>query len=35
METALDDDAFWKRMVEDMGDGYAHIANAPIDPSMN
>ena len=35
METRWDDDEFWKRMVEDMGEGYAHIANAPIDPSLN
>lgn len=35
MRTDEDNDVFWKRLVHDLGDGYAHIANAPSDPSLN
>jgi putative transcriptional regulator len=35
MRTDEDNEVFWKRLVHDLGDGYAHIANAPSDPSLN
>ncbi len=35
MSTNIDDEEFWKSLVTDMGVGFDHIANAPLDPSMN
>ena len=35
MRTDEDNDVFWKRLVHELGEGYAHIANAPSDPSLN
>lgn len=35
MNTDGDDEALWKSLVTEMGDGFDHIANAPVDPSMN
>ena len=35
MRTDEDNEVFWKRLVHELGDGFAHIANAPSDPSLN
>lgn len=35
MNTEGEDESFWKSLVSDMGSGFEHIANAPVDPSMN
>ena len=35
MECSDDNAEFWKSLIKDMGDGYNHIAEAPIDPTMN
>ena len=35
MSTETEDEAFWKSLVSEMGAGFDHIANAPVDPSMN
>lgn len=35
MRTDEENEAFWKRLISDMGDGFTHIANAPNDPSLN
>ncbi len=35
MECSDDNAEFWKSLIKDMGDGYNHIADAPIDPTMN
>ena len=35
MSTETEDEALWKSLVTEMGVGFDHIANAPVDPSMN
>lgn len=35
MNTEGEDEMFWKSLISDMGSGFEHIANAPLDPSMN
>jgi putative transcriptional regulator len=35
MRTDEENETFWKRLIQDMGDGFTHIANAPSDPSLN
>ena len=35
MDTTVDEESFWKQLIEGMGKGYGHIANAPSDPSLN
>jgi len=35
MSTEGENDAFWKRLINGMGPGYSHIAEAPSDPNLN
>ena len=35
MDTTMDEESFWKQLIEGMGKGFGHIANAPSDPSLN
>ena len=35
MNTQTEDEDYWKELIRSMGPDYAHIANAPSDPSMN
>ena len=35
MECSDDNAEFWKSLIKNMGDGYSHIAEAPIDPTLN
>ena len=35
MSTESEDEALWKSLVTEMGEGFDHVANAPVDPSMN
>ena len=35
MSTTTDEDSFWKELIRGMGDGFDHVADAPIDPSLN
>ena len=35
MSTEGDNDEFWKRLINGMGPGYSHIAEAPSDPNLN
>jgi putative transcriptional regulator len=35
MCTTADEDTFWKDLIRGMGDGFDHVADAPIDPSLN
>ena len=35
MECSEDNAEFWKSLIKNMGDGYSHIAEAPIDPTLN
>lgn len=35
MHCSDDNEDFWKSLIKSMGDGYSHIAEAPIDPSLN
>ena len=30
-----EDETLWKSLITEMGEGFDHIANAPVDPSMN
>lgn len=35
MDTHANEEEMWKSLINGMGDGFEHIANAPVDPSMN
>lgn len=35
MDTTVDGDDYWKQRIAAMGEDYSHIANAPVDPSLN
>ena len=35
MDTESEDETLWKSLITEMGEGFDHIANAPVDPSMN
>tara|TARA_B110000003_G_scaffold126493_2_gene128551 strand:+ start:6010 stop:6588 length:579 start_codon:yes stop_codon:yes gene_type:complete len=35
MRTDEENEDFWKRLIQELGDGFSHIANAPNDPSLN
>ena len=35
MSTDLENDEFWKKLINGMGPGFSHIAEAPLDPSLN
>lgn len=35
MSTSDENEDYWKSLIKGMGNGYTHIAEAPIDPSMN
>ena len=35
MDTAFEEEDLWRQLISDMGDAYAHIANAPSNPSLN
>ncbi|MFB1018952.1 MAG: YqgE/AlgH family protein, partial [Flavobacteriales bacterium] len=35
MSTEGENDEFWKRLINGMGPGYSHIAEAPADPNLN
>jgi len=35
MDTRVEEETLWKQLIEDMGAGFGHIANAPSDPSLN
>tara|TARA_Y100000385_G_scaffold241022_1_gene257221 strand:- start:12 stop:590 length:579 start_codon:yes stop_codon:yes gene_type:complete len=35
MDTTIGEDDYWKQLIMGMGDDFAHIANAPNDPSLN
>ena len=35
MSTESEDETLWKSLITEMGEGFDHIANAPVDPSMN
>lgn len=35
MDTKVEEETLWKQLIEDMGTGFGHIANAPSDPSLN
>jgi putative transcriptional regulator len=35
MDTTEANDKFWKSLIKKMGEGYNHIASAPVDPSLN
>jgi putative transcriptional regulator len=35
MDTSVEEESFWKQLIEGMGKGFGHIANAPSDPSLN
>ena len=35
MSTESEDEALWKSLVTEMGEGFDHVANAPVHPSMN
>ena len=35
MDTRTEEETFWKQLIEGMGQGFGHIANAPSDPSLN
>ena len=35
MSTSDENEEYWKSLIKSMGDGYGHIAEAPIDPSLN
>ena len=35
MSTETEDETLWKSLITEMGEGFDHIANAPVDPSMN
>ena len=35
MSTDLENDEFWKKLIHGMGPGFSHIAEAPLDPSLN
>jgi putative transcriptional regulator len=35
MDTKTEEDDYWKGLIRSLGRDYAHIANAPSDPSMN
>ena len=34
-EHRTEDETLWKSLITEMGEGFDHIANAPVDPSMN
>lgn len=35
MDTSGANEEYWKNLIKNMGDGYDHIAQAPIDPNLN
>ena len=35
MDTRVEEETLWKQLIEDMGAGFGHIANAPSDPYLN
>ena len=35
MDTDAEDEEVWKSLINGRGSGFEHIANAPVDPSMN
>jgi putative transcriptional regulator len=35
MDTTIGEEDYWKQLIMGMGDDFAHIANAPSDPSLN
>ena len=35
MDTSEENEEYWKSLIKNMGDGYGHIAQAPIDPNLN
>ena len=35
MDTTIEEEDYWKQLIHSMGSGFSHIANAPIDPSLN
>jgi len=35
MSTDLENEEFWKKLINGMGPGFSHIAEAPLDPSLN
>tara|TARA_B110000503_G_scaffold105942_1_gene158141 strand:- start:3242 stop:3820 length:579 start_codon:yes stop_codon:yes gene_type:complete len=35
MDTTIDEEDYWKQLILEMGPDFAHIANAPSDPSLN
>ena len=35
MSSSTDNEKYWKELIKGMGKGYEHIANTPIDPSLN
>lgn len=35
MDTTFEEEDLWRNLISEMGDAYAHIANAPSDPSLN
>ncbi len=35
MDTTGANEEYWKELIKNMGDGFTHIAQAPIDPNLN
>ena len=35
MDTSGVNEEYWKELIKKMGDGFTHIAQAPIDPNLN
>tara|TARA_B100001564_G_scaffold324522_1_gene305352 strand:- start:2 stop:577 length:576 start_codon:yes stop_codon:yes gene_type:complete len=35
MNTSKENEEYWKALINNMGEGYEHIAKAPIDPNLN
>ncbi len=35
MDSSIKNEEYWKNLIKNMGDGYTHIAQAPIDPNLN
>lgn len=35
MDCSEQNEKFWKTLIKDMGEGFSHIAEAPIDPTLN
>ena len=35
MDTSKENEEYWRCLIKNMGDGYGHIAQAPIDPNLN